>query len=84
MRQMENSALGVQIGPFAAFWAHFVLIIFKLFHFHTGEPNSITPGGQSSENGILPTSELRRQMKTSGWGILTKSFAVHREAHPKS
>ena len=38
MRQGVFSAWGLQTGPFAALWAHFVLKCFQLFHFHTGEP----------------------------------------------
>ena len=46
MRQRGFSAWGIQTGPFAAPWATFVLKIFQLFHFHTGQPFLITPGGQ--------------------------------------
>ena len=41
--QMESNAWGIQTGPFAVHLAHFVLKIFHLFHFHTGEPFLITP-----------------------------------------
>ena len=45
MRQRAFSAWGVQTGPFAAHWAHFVPDDFKLFHLHTGRPILITPEG---------------------------------------
>ena len=45
MRQSVLSAWGIQAGPFAACWAPFVLLIFQIFHFHTGEPILITPEG---------------------------------------
>ena len=32
--------------------------IFQLFHLHSGEPILITPEGQLSEKGILPTPKL--------------------------
>ena len=46
MTQWVFSARAIQTGPFAACWAPFILIIFQLFHFHTGEPILITPDGQ--------------------------------------
>ena len=46
MRQKVFSALGNQIGPFAACSAAFLLIFLQLFHFHTGESILITPKGQ--------------------------------------
>ena len=58
MRQRVFSALGIQTGPFATSGAPFVLEIFILFHFHTGEPILITPEGQLSEKGILSTPKL--------------------------
>ena len=44
-------ASGIQAGPFAVWWATCV-------HFHTREPNLITPDGQLSEQIILQTSDL--------------------------
>ena len=58
MRQRVFSALGIQTGPFAATGAPFVLEIFTTFHLHTGEPILITPEGQLSEKGILPSQQL--------------------------
>ena len=55
---MDFSAFGIQTGPLAFSWALFVLENFTLFHLHTGEPILITPEGQLSEEGILPTSKL--------------------------
>ena len=46
MRQRGLSTWGIQTGPFAALWAHFVPKDFQLFHFHTGRPILITPEGQ--------------------------------------
>ena len=46
MRQWVFGAWGIQIGPFAAIWAHFVPQNCQLFHFHTGRPILITPEGQ--------------------------------------
>ena len=46
MPQMDFNAWGIQNGPFAAHAATFAPKIFQLFHFHTGEPILITPGGQ--------------------------------------
>ena len=43
---MDFNAWGIQTGPFAAYSAHFVLKLFLIFHFHTGEPFLITPEGQ--------------------------------------
>ena len=43
MRQRGFSAWGIQTGPFAAHWAHFVPKDFQLFHLHTGRPILITP-----------------------------------------
>ena len=45
MRQRDLSAWGIQTGPFAALWAHFVLRNFNLFHLYTGRPFLITPEG---------------------------------------
>ena len=45
MRQGIFSAWGIQTGPFAAHWAHFVPKDFQLFQFHTGRPILITPEG---------------------------------------
>ena len=45
MRQGVFSAWGIQTGPFAAHWAHFVPKDFQLFHLHTGRPILITPEG---------------------------------------
>ena len=45
MRQRDLGAWGIQTGPFAALWAHFVPKDFQLFHFHTGRPILITPEG---------------------------------------
>ena len=58
MRQMDFSTWDIQTGPFAAHSAPYVRKIFHLFHLHTGEPILITPEGQLSEKGILPTSKL--------------------------
>ena len=58
MRQIGFSAWGIQTGPFAAHSAPFVVKLFHLFHLHTGEPILITPEGQLSEKGILPTPKL--------------------------
>ena len=47
--QIQNpdfDAWGIQTGPFAVHSAHFVLKLFCLFHFHTGEPFLITPEDQ--------------------------------------
>ena len=44
-RQGVSSAWSIQTGPFAAHSAHFVPVIFQLFHFHTGRPILITPEG---------------------------------------
>ena len=38
--------LGFHTGPIDVFWAHFVLVILQLFHFHTWEPILIIPEGQ--------------------------------------
>ena len=38
MRHRDFSTLGIQIGPFATCWAHFVPKNFHLFDFHTGSP----------------------------------------------
>ena len=46
MRQMVFSAWDIQTGPFAVLSAHFILRLFHVFHFHTGEPFLITPEGQ--------------------------------------
>ena len=45
MRQGVFSAWGIQTGPFAAHWTHFVPEDFQLFHLHTGRPILITPEG---------------------------------------
>ena len=58
MRQRGLSTLGIQTGPFAAIWAHFILKDFQLFHFHTGKPILITPEVWYEENGIRPTSKF--------------------------
>ena len=55
---MDFNAWGVEIGPFAASSAHFVLIFFQLFHFHTGMPILITPEGQFWEMGNFSTPKL--------------------------
>ena len=39
------SAWGIQTGPFAACWAHFVQKFLHQFHFNTGSPYLITPVG---------------------------------------
>merc|ERR1711978_173272 len=50
--------------------SHFCSNIFSLFHLHTGRPILITPEGQLSEMGILPTS---KQNKTGGFQCLGPS-----------
>ena len=45
MRYWGLNTWGIQTGPFAEFRANFVLKIFQLLHFHTGEPILITPEG---------------------------------------
>ena len=50
---------------------------FHIFHLHTGEPILITPEGQLSEKGILPTQNWMGQMVSSAWGIQTGPFAAH-------
>ena len=70
IRQGVFIAWGIQTGPFAAHSAHFVLEIFQLFHFHTGEPILITPEGQQWKRGIQPTSKLD---ETEGFGCLGHS-----------
>ena len=45
MRQRGFSVWGIQTGPFAALWAHFILNDFQLLQFHPGRPILITPEG---------------------------------------
>ena len=45
IRHRGLGAWGIQTGPFAAHWAHFVPKDFQLFHLHTGRPILITPEG---------------------------------------
>ena len=70
---MVFSAWGIQTGPFAAHSAPFVQKIFHLFHLHTGEPILITPEGQFSEKGILPTPKLD---ETEGFSCLPGAFKL--------
>ena len=46
MLRIDCNASGIQTGPCAAHSAHFVLKLFHLFDFYTGEPFFITPEGQ--------------------------------------
>ena len=52
MRQRGFSAWGIQPGPFAALWAHFVLEYFQLFHFHTGSQFLLPQRAINGEKGI--------------------------------
>ena len=70
MRQRGLGAWGIQTGPFAVHWAHFVPKDFHLFHLHTGRPILITPEGQLWEKGVLPTPKLD---ETEGFGCLGHS-----------
>ena len=60
-------AFSIQTGPFTMLSAIFVLIIFQLFPFHTGELILITPEGQLWEKGIHPTPKLN---ETEGYQCL--------------
>ena len=50
MRQRGLGAWGIQTGPFAVHWAHFVPKYFQLFHFHTGRP--------IMGKGLIPNSNI--------------------------
>ena len=58
MRQRGLGAWGIQNGPFAAHWAHFVPEDFQLFHFHTGRPILITPRGPIMGKGNSPNFKI--------------------------
>ena len=70
MNMRVLTAWAIQTGPFAVHSVHFIQIILQLFHFHTGRPILITPEGQLSEKGILPTSKLN---ETEGFQCLGHS-----------
>ena len=75
---MDFSGLGIQTGPLAVLLAIFVLKIFQLFNFHTGEPILITPEGQFWEKGIHPTLELdeTHRFQTEIISVLWANFVL--------
>ena len=77
MTQMDFNAWGIQTGPFAVHWAHFILKIFHLFTFILGS-HFLLP--QRANYGKLRFTQLKnwiRQMDFNAWGIQTGPFAVH-------
>ena len=77
-RQRGLSAWGIQTGPFAAWWANFVLKFFQFLHFHTGGQFLLPQRVEDWkwENGILPTWVW--EWDFSAWGIQTGPFAACR------
>ena len=74
MWHMGFCTWGIQTVPFAACWADFVQIIFRLFDFHTGESNYLLPQREGLEmrKGIPPTvSETQgfQYLGHSNWTI---------------
>ena len=87
MRQRGFSAWAVQTGPLAALCTSHIPKLFQLIHLHTGEPILITPEGQLSEKGILPTPKLDETegfqcLGHSNWTISSPLHLSHSEIIP--